>query len=426
MAGREGTVYGTGGSDLIWSDYVDPSGVTIWMFDDDDLPGSLPDRVIVAAGDGDDALHFESYESHWDSLWNDQLVILAGTGNDEITFYGALFSWRPGAPLIIDAGDGDDMITAWWPGLNAPPQLTGGAGADIFRVASFDEIGALTISDYTIGEDSLMLMSNGEAWHEITPEILNLPPAEYFGQYRAFDTADGLRIDGYHSIPHWDGTNETWTYEQVYSITLAGVTLADFMAGGARGNVIDGTEARDIIWADYVDADGDGFTQYADTVMGGAGHDNIKLDGTGDVVMAGDGRDFVIARGEGHRVHGEGGDDYLIARQGGSELDGGTGNDRLVADIRQGGDHVLTGGEGADSFEFLFGLTRHAAQTEITDFELGVDRLSVDGAQIDLSALPAGMLAGTDSDGSVILSVGLNDTVTLRGVTEADLGLVLI
>ena len=359
-------------------------------------------------------------------MWYDQLVILAGTGNDEITFAGALFSWQPGAPLIIDAGDGDDMITAWWPGLIAPPQLIGGAGADIFRAASFDEIGALTISDYTIGEDSLELMSSSESWHEITPDILNLPPAEYFGQYRAFDTADGLRIDGYHSIPHWDGTNQTWTYEQVYSITLTGVTLADFMAGGARGNGIDGTEARDIIWADYVDADGDGFTQYADTVMGGAGHDNIKLDGTGDVVMAGDGRDFVIARGQGHRVHGEAGDDYLIARQGGSELDGGAGNDRLVADIRQGGDHVLTGGDGADSFEFLFGATRHAAQTEITDFDLGVDRLSVDGAEIDLFALPAGMLAGTDSDGSVILSVGLNDTVTLRGVTEADLGLVLI
>ncbi|WP_156965473.1 hypothetical protein [Paracoccus sphaerophysae] len=51
MSGRVGTVYGTAGVDAINPDYVDGSGQSIWMFSDDNLPGNLPDRVIVAAGD---------------------------------------------------------------------------------------------------------------------------------------------------------------------------------------------------------------------------------------------------------------------------------------------------------------------------------------------------------------------------------------
>lgn len=64
MSGRVGTVYGTAGVDAINPDHVDGSGRSIWMFSDDNLPGNLPDRVIVAAGDGDDSIHFESYGSH--------------------------------------------------------------------------------------------------------------------------------------------------------------------------------------------------------------------------------------------------------------------------------------------------------------------------------------------------------------------------
>ena len=54
MSGRVGTVYGTAGVDAINPDYVDGSGRSIWMFSDDNLPGNLPDRVIVAAGDATD------------------------------------------------------------------------------------------------------------------------------------------------------------------------------------------------------------------------------------------------------------------------------------------------------------------------------------------------------------------------------------
>ena len=284
----------------------------------------------------------------------------------------------------------------------------------------------LTIADYTVGEDRLSLMNNGEQWIEITPEA-NAAPRGVYGYYEAIDSADGLRIVGYHALTRQnpDGT-VSYTYSRTYDITLRGVTRDEFMNGATGDGVIEGTAGRDIIRDDYVDADGDAIAASGNVIMAGAGHDLISLSVSDSVIQAGDGRDFVTIRGPGNLVHGEGGDDYLIARWQGSELDGGAGNDRLVADIRQGGDHVLTGGDGADSFEFLFGATRHAAQTEITDFDLGVDRLSVDGAEIDLSALPAGMLAGTDSDGSVILSVGLHDTMTLRGVTEADLGLVLI
>ena len=150
---------------------------------------------------------FRKLRAQWNGYWNDQLVIHAGGGNDTISFLGNWFSWNPPAPLIIDAGAGDDLITAWWPGNTAPALLTGGSGADEFRVGEFGELGMLTIADYTVGEDRLSLMNNGEQWIEITPEAIAAPRGVY-GYYEAIDSADGLRIVGYHALTRQnpDGT----------------------------------------------------------------------------------------------------------------------------------------------------------------------------------------------------------------------------
>lgn len=37
----------------------------------------------------------------------------------------------------------------------------------------------LTIADYTVGEDRLSLMNNGEQWIEITPEAIAAPRGVY-------------------------------------------------------------------------------------------------------------------------------------------------------------------------------------------------------------------------------------------------------
>lgn len=155
----------------------------------------------------------------------------------------------------------------------------------------------LTIADYTVGEDRLSLMNNGEQWIEITPEAIAAPRGVY-GYYEAIDSAHGLRIVGYHALTRQnpDGT-VSYTYSRTYDITLRGVTRDEFMNGATGDGVIEGTAGRDIIRDDYVDADGDAIAASGNVIMAGAGHDLISLSVSDSVVQAGDGRDFVTIRG---------------------------------------------------------------------------------------------------------------------------------
>lgn len=419
---RSVTINGTSSDDTFYTFDKDDDGDGLLSLAENDGTAP-PDLVIYAMGEGADyvALGLGGLETT-----TDHIEIHGGEGNDTLMAFGAPTDQRitifgqdgddfidgiGGAGSVAHGDDGNDTLIAWAQQDGYLfDSISGGAGADEFRLVNFSGNSIGIITDFEVGVDRLMLENQFERFDEITPEMLATPGS----LYSAADTADGLLVVGHH-LGWSDGEPE-----QRYAVTLTGVTLAEFMAGTGI-TTVDGTDARDVIREDYVDADGDRISDRSNLVLAGAGHDTVTLTVRDSIVHAGDGRDFVIIRGGGNTVYGEAGNDYLIARHDGSVLDGGTGDDRLVADIRRGGDHILTGGEGADGFEFLFGATRHAAQTAITDFELGVDSLRVDGVAIDLSDLPDGMMVGTDEDGSIILSVGLNDTLTLRGITETDL-----
>ena len=63
-------------------------------------------------------------------------------------------------------------------------------------------------------------------------------------------------------------------------------------------------------------------------------------------------------------------DDILRSLEGNDTIDGGKGNDVLNGGL---GNDTLTGGEGADLFEFTVGFGNDL----ITDFKLGVDKISI-------------------------------------------------
>ena len=83
------------------------------------------------------------------------------------------------------------------------------------------------------------------------------------------------------------------------------------------------------------------------------------------------------------------------------------------------GNDVLTGGTGADKFQFEAG----GGNDRITDFESGIDKLD-----FHLLGIDAADITATFSRGNMLLRVNTNDdgradfTVTLVGITHVDVG----
>jgi VCBS repeat-containing protein len=110
----------------------------------------------------------------------------------------------------------------------------------------------------------------------------------------------------------------------------------------------------------------------------------------------------------------------LIGGNGNNVLDGSFGGDTLVggngADVLIGGNgDILTGGNGPDTFLFRpnFGTNT------ITDFDLHNDTIQFDKSIFGLVSAIAGFT--TDSSAGAVISDGHGDTVTVDGVTKAEL-----
>lgn len=179
-------------------------------------------------------------------------------------------------------------------------------------------------------------------------------------------------------------------------------------------------------------------TGAGDDAIHSGNHDDYVHAGRGDdYVSAGAGNDIVYAGKGSDTVLGGSGDDTIYGVKGYNLLDGGTGNDTIdtgvhtstvlggegddliKANLIKGGDHTLTGGEGADTFEFNFQSAKKASNLTITDFELGVDTFSVAGVLADDYAIDLSTV--TEVNGNAVLSLGSKDSITFEGVTADEL-----
>lgn len=124
-------------------------------------------------------------------------------------------------------------------------------------------------------------------------------------------------------------------------------------------------------------------------------------------------------------VTGDGGDDSLSGDDGPNALVGLDGNDTLVGnggdDVLDGGagDDVLTGGLGDDTFVFADG----DGDDVLTDFEAGADSGDViDLRKVTAIASFADVISGaTEVSGDTVIALSADDSITLQGVTIAEL-----
>ena len=119
----------------------------------------------------------------------------------------------------------------------------------------------------------------------------------------------------------------------------------------------------------------DAFVGGDDWLTAGEGSNLIDAGAGDDVVHATAGRDTLLG-GNGADL-GFGGRDSAV-------LPGGDGADLLDLRIISGADHSASGGAGADHFAFIHLTGRKNGHTVIGDFEMGLDRVSVDQADLGL------------------------------------------
>jgi len=214
--------------------------------------------------------------------------------------------------------------------------------------------------------------------------------------------------------------------------TMVGTNGDDDLVGGNAKDVIDGDfgddwihggNGDDHILGNYGDDQlwgGNG----ADRVEGGVGADKIwgengqdRLWGNvgDDEIKGGNGDDWIDGGVNDDTLWGENGDDYLLGGFGDDDLFGGAGDDELDGgngwDHLDGGkgDDLLTGGYGGDVFHFAKG----SGADVVTDFELGIDVLALDGVTPKALAF-----ADTDGDAQLDAVVSWNGgQVTLLGVS---------
>ena len=206
---------------------------------------------------------------------------------------------------------------------------------------------------------------------------------------------------------------------------------SDILMGGSGDDTIDGGGGSDLIFGgsgndSLIGGEGSDLIRGGtgnDHIEGGAGHDFLLGDGGDDTLDGGAGHDLIFGGGGNDELTGGEGNDTLSGGSGDDSLDGGAGDDLLVGGW---GNDILTGGEGADTFVIL----AESGATTITDFDVANDILDLGelNANITLELLLANItdLPDSDNDGTADgVTIDLSDfgggTITLQGVTKADL-----
>ena len=219
---------------------------------------------------------------------------------------------------------------------------------------------------------------------------------------------------------------------------IRGNSGLDLLSGGKGNDSIYGGDDNDHI------SGGSG----NDQLFGENGNDRV-IDGLGnDSVSGGSGSDKVATLSGINEVLGDSGSDLLIGGVQVDTLQGGTGNDIVMGDPGTGplfgsdeiagnaGDDILMGGRGADVFVFkpndgddiiadfsvadvqhLSGST-YAVSKFGTDFQIGVDRIKLDGFTTTDKGNVLSKLSDS-STGAVFSSEGVS--ITLYGVDAAEL-----
>ncbi|PCH73727.1 MAG: hypothetical protein COC12_04635 [Rhodobacteraceae bacterium] len=215
--------------------------------------------------------------------------------------------------------------------------------------------------------------------------------------------------------------------------TLIGGAGTDELAGGLDNDTIKGGGGDDILSGDDGDdtikaGSGDDIVSGGignDLMHGGAGDDNLKGDGGNDRIFAGAGDDVINGGGGKDKMYGKAGNDVLSGGSGQDTLYGQIGDDLVNGNggndqLRGGkGDDVLNGGSGNDIFIFFSG----GGDDIIEDFNATNNNEKIDLSGVTAISNIAQLNAAASQVGTdVLIKTGGGNSILLTGVDLTDLG----
>jgi Ca2+-binding RTX toxin-like protein len=411
-AGGHETLLGYEGDDVldagIGEDIVD-GGVG-----NDTLYGGIGDDTLIGDG-GDD--WFQSDDGEHNTQGDD--LISGGDGNDRF--------FDVHGNNTLEGGDGDDWFSlqTFDYGRNL---ATGGAGRDTFSPSAE---GNSVVTDFEAGTGgdfiypAFLVGAQGlDGRHPFIAGYLRLAGDPNGGTLLQYDTDGPTGRSGWVTVLTLQGVRpRDITTENFLGRFLVGSADNDLLVGSWTDDVLQGLAGDDTL---------DGGAG-SDTMEGGSGNDLFYVDDDGDLVIEaglsaappgaaadsiGQGVDKVVASisyslaqfvenlamargvaglvGQGNALA-----NVLTASDAGSQLKGHEGDDTLVG---LAGNDMLTGGDGADSFEIVAAA---GARDTIEDFSpTAGDTLKIDGAALaELDFLVEQRDADGDGDLDTVLTL---------------------
>ncbi|MFN3361138.1 MAG: hypothetical protein ACK421_06930, partial [Pseudanabaenaceae cyanobacterium] len=419
------TITGTAGNDLIGT--IATPGVTggtatdnndtiLGLAGNDTLSG-LGGNDSIDGGDGNDIIDGGAGED----------TLLGGNGNDTVIGGAGNDS--------LNGGEGNDVLLG---GLGNST-LTGGGGFDVFVLDSVVNQ-SITVTDFNVNQDYLglgggltfealsfaieglntIIRTAGRTIATLEGVVLSpIPLANFTTELTSKAAAPGGVITGGNFI---QGTDNNDTIGATSSPGVTGnpaniaTNFADTILGGGGNDQISGLGGNDSIQGDSGNdtiLGGDG----NDTLEGGAGNDRISGENGDDLLLGGDGNDTLEGDSGNDTLRGEGGADVLSGSDGNDVLEGGSGNDRLEGgdgnDTLRGGsgDDTLIGGAGIDIF--IFEAAGDNGLDTLTGFTSGTDKLnfSLENSVRPLRGNPNPSVAVVNTPGT---NIGNNNIIILN------------
>ncbi len=376
-------------------------------------------------------------------------LLIGGEGHDTY-----LFNFGDGVDTIVDtavAGEGNRLLfgdgiyqsdlSFEHDSLSRVLTIHVGFSGDALRLTNFDPSqanGSLAVETLAFADGTEVALSS---FFAPQPTLIGTAGGDYLIGTSGVDIIDALAGNDY-------------LHGQESDDILLGGDGDDALVGGAGADTFDGGTGNDRLYVDEFD------TQ----VSGGAGWDEVRIDGTVGVTLTTSDIEYFVGGAGGDHLTYSGTDAIsMIGREGNDVLNGGSGNDSLQggtgADILDGGagndslegeagddtllggagDDSLQGGAGADTFDGGEGNDRLYVDEFDTQVSGGagwdeVRVLSATGATLTLSDVEYVVggeghdtVTSTHSEAMMMLGLAGNDRLTggsgndsLQGGTGAD------
>ena len=374
---------------------------------------------------------------------NGELILYGQPGNENPPTVAEMLDVTLGLDKFADAEDGF-MVVLEEEGSDNFPNNNNAAGAIEATLRADDAIGVAQDFVNNVDPNTLVLTAADSDAGGL--EVVDVDEDSDVGtidvqpELAAFgDDADGIPVplDGQTGndtepfttgAPDADGDNFEFGVGYVSTSDVAGsiVSKGYGLNSDLIEDTVDNTDMYRIMYqtlfgvdpedaAEAGEDDSDDEDTSFEPLFGTTDIDIIELEGSDRLVFAGADNDLVDSAisGEGNnRIYLDGGDDIAILGSS-DRVFGHEGTDSFF--VTDGGENIITGGEGADQF-WLANAQFPESANVVTDFELGVDVVGIAGLDIGFEELSI-----TDSNGDASIATGDRDLAILQGVDAASL-----